>query len=83
MRYPADRLTTWVIDDGSQDRTQLLAELAERHPSLQVIHRERDAGEAKSGALNTALRSSVAIGLVLDADAQLQDDLLESSFLCP
>ena len=21
LRYPADRLTTWVIDDGSQDRT--------------------------------------------------------------
>ena len=42
LRYPADRLTTWVIDDGSQDRTpQLLDELAERHPSLQVIHRER------------------------------------------
>ena len=79
LRYPADRLTTWVIDDGSQDRTpQLLDELAERHPSLQVIHRERDAGEGKSGALNTALAQLTGEWLlVLDADAQLQDDLLE------
>ena len=79
LRYPADRLTTWVIDDGSQDRTpQLLDELAERHPSLQVIHRERDAGGGKSGALNTALAQLTGEWLlVLDADAQLQDDLLE------
>ena len=45
LRYPADRLTTWVIDDGSLDRTpQLLDQLAERHPGLNVIHRPRDAG---------------------------------------
>ena len=79
LRYPADRLSTWVIDDGSQDRTpQLLDALAERHPSLHVIHREPDAGGGKSGALNTALAQlSGEWLLVLDADAQLQDDLLE------
>ena len=79
LRYPPDRLSTWVIDDGSQDRTpQLLDELAERHPGLHVIHRERDAGGGKSGALNTALSQlSGEWLLVLDADAQLQDDLLE------
>ena len=79
LRYPADRLSTWVIDDGSQDRTpELLDALAERHPSLHVIHREPDAGGGKSGALNTALaRLSGEWLLVLDADAQLQDDLLE------
>ena len=79
LRYPADRLSTWVIDDGSQDRTpELLDALAERHPSLYVIHREPDAGGGKSGALNTALAQlSGEWLLVLDADAQLQDDLLE------
>ena len=79
LRYPADRLSTWVIDDGSQDRTpELLDALAERHPSLHVIHREPDAGGGKSGALNTALAQlSGEWLLVLDADAQLQDDLLE------
>ena len=79
LRYPADRMSTWVIDDGSQDRTpQLLDELADRHPGLRVIHRQRDAGGGKSGALNTALSQlSGEWLLVLDADAQLQDDLLE------
>ena len=63
LRYPADRLTTWVIDDGSQDRTpQLLDELAERHPSLQVIHRERDAGGANRGLSTQPWRSSLANG---------------------
>ena len=79
LRYPADRLTTWVIDDGSLDRTpELLDQLAERHPRLNVIHRPRNAGGGKSGALNTALAQlSGDWLLVLDADAQLQEDLLE------
>ena len=79
LRYPKGRLSTWVIDDGSLDRTpQILDELAERHPQLNVIHRKRDAGGGKSGALNTALTQLQGEWLlVLDADAQLQDDLLE------
>jgi 1,2-diacylglycerol 3-beta-glucosyltransferase len=68
-----------VIDDGSLDQTPaLLDALAENHPSLNVIHRPRDAGGGKSGALNTALAQLKGEWLlVLDADAQLQDDLLE------
>jgi 1,2-diacylglycerol 3-beta-glucosyltransferase len=79
LRYPTDRLSTWVIDDGSLDQTPaLLDALAENHPSLNVIHRPRDAGGGKSGALNTALAQLKGEWLlVLDADAQLQDDLLE------
>jgi 1,2-diacylglycerol 3-beta-glucosyltransferase len=79
LRYPADRLTTWVIDDGSLDRTaELLDDLAAQHPGLNVIHRQRNAGGGKSGALNTALGQLQGEWLlVLDADAQLQDDLLE------
>ena len=79
LRYPAERLTTWVIDDGSLDRTpELLDALAVRHPRLNVIHRQRNAGGGKSGALNAALaRLKGDWLLVLDADAQLQDDLLE------
>ena len=43
-----------------------------------MIHRQRNAGGGKSGALNTALsRLKGEWLLVLDADAQLQDDLLE------
>ena len=79
LRYPTDRLSTWVIDDGSLDQTPaLLDALAETHPNLNVIHRPRDAGGGKSGALNTALGQLKGEWLlVLDADAQLQDDLLE------
>ena len=79
LRYPAGRLSTWVIDDGSEDRTpQLLDALAQKHPQLQVIHRQRDAGGGKSGALNAALNQLKGEWLlVLDADAQLQEDLLE------
>jgi len=79
LRYPPGRLSTWVIDDGSQDRTpQLLDALAKKHPQLQVIHRQRDAGGGKSGALNAALAQLKGEWLlVLDADAQLQEDLLE------
>ena len=79
LRYPAERLTTWVIDDGSLDRTpELLDAMAARHPHLNVIHRQRNAGGGKSGALNAALaRLKGEWLLVLDADAQLQDDLLE------
>ena len=79
LHYPVDRLSTWVIDDGSLDQTPaLLDALAENHPSLNVIHRPRDAGGGKSGALNTALAQLKGEWLlVLDADAQLQVDLLE------
>ena len=79
LRYPSGQLTTWVIDDGSLDRTsELLDDLASQHPELNVIHRQRNAGGGKSGALNTALGSLKGEWLlVLDADAQLQDDLLE------
>ena len=79
LRYPGDRLSTWVINDGSLDRTpQLLDQLAKQHPGLNVIHRPRNAGGGKSGALNTALAQLRGEWLlVLDADAQLQDDLLE------
>ena len=79
LRYPSGQLTTWVIDDGSLDRTsELLDDLATQHPGLNVIHRQRNAGGGKSGALNTALdRLKGEWLLVLDADAQLQDDLLE------
>ncbi|BEV35452.1 glycosyltransferase [Synechococcus sp. M16CYN] len=79
LRYPADRLSIWVVDDGSLDRTPaLLDSLADRHPRLNVIHRSRDAGGGKSGALNAALAQLKGDWLlVLDADAQLQGDLLE------
>lgn len=79
LRWPEGQLTLWVVDDGSDDRTpELLAELQGRHPFLRVLRRPRDAGGGKSGALNLVLQQ---LGgrwmLVLDADADLQSDVLE------
>lgn len=77
--YAPGRLTVWVIDDGSEDCTPILLENLQRQfPCLQVLHRARDAGGGKSGALNAALTQCEGEWLlVLDADAQLQEDLLE------
>ncbi len=79
LRYPADRLTTWIVDDGSEDKTpDLLNELKPRYPNLNVIRRQRNEGGGKSGALNAALaQSSGEWILVLDADGQISDDQLE------
>ena len=79
LRYPADQLTTWIVDDGSEDKTpDLLDELKPQYPNLNVIRRQRNAGGGKSGALNAALaQSSGEWILVLDADGQISEDQLE------
>ena len=79
LRYPADRLSLCVVDDGSEDRTpDRLAALQDRFPALRVIRRPRNAGGGKSGALNAALAHTRGEWLlILDADAQLAEDQLE------
>lgn len=79
LRYPAERLRIWVVDDGSEDGTAAVLETCQRSvPQLQVLRRSRDAGGGKSGALNAVLPQLQGRWLlVLDADAQLQPDLLE------
>jgi len=79
LQWPTEQLRLWVIDDGSEDRTpQRLAELQTVHPQLKVLRRSRDAGGGKSGALNLVLQQLQGRWmLVLDADADLQSDLLQ------
>jgi 1,2-diacylglycerol 3-beta-glucosyltransferase len=79
LRWPAEQLRLWVIDDGSHDSTpQRLAELQGLYPQLRVLRRSRDAGGGKSGALNLVLPQLQGRWLlVLDADADLAPDLLE------
>ena len=79
LRWPADGLRLWVVDDGSEDRTpQRLAELQARHPQLRTLRRSRDSGGGKSGALNAVLGNLEGRWmLVLDADADLPPDWLE------
>lgn len=79
LRYPAERMLLWVIDDGSEDRTpEVLEELKNQAPLLRVLRRSRQAGGGKSGALNLVLPQLQGRWLlVLDADADLQEDVLE------
>ena len=76
--YPEHKLKIWIIDDGSQDRSPiLLEELSRTYQGLNIIRRSRSAGGGKSGALNEALAKSQGEWLlILDADAQLQEDVL-------
>ncbi len=78
LKYPKKKLFTYIIDDGSQDRTALLLEgLKARFPALRVINRRREAGGGKSGALNEALKQATGEWLfILDADAQMDADVL-------
>ncbi len=79
LRWPRERLQLWVIDDGSEDRTpEVLSELQEQHPQLRVLRRSRQAGGGKSAALNLAMEHLRGRWmLVLDADGDLQGDVLE------
>ncbi len=78
LNYPKQKLSIWIIDDGSQDGTPiLLEELNQQFPNLHIIRRSRSAGGGKSGALNQALGKVQGEWLlILDADAQLQEDSL-------
>ncbi len=79
ISYPEKKLSICIVDDGSKDKTPIiLDELINRFPRLNVIHRNFGAGGGKSGALNQALKKVDGKWLlVLDADAQLQDDLIQ------
>ncbi len=79
LSYPKEKLSIWIIDDGSQDGTScVLEDMEQQLPNLNVIRRTRAAGGGKSGALNEALRKLKGDWLlILDADAQLQEDSLE------
>ncbi len=76
--YPEDKLSIWIIDDGSEDNTpNLLKELSEKFSSLNVLTRTRMSGGGKSGALNSVLKKTEGDWLfILDADAQLQSNVL-------
>lgn len=92
LRYPADRYTVWVLDDGGTAqrrshpnpeialgaalRAEALQALCER-AGARYLTRERNEG-AKAGNLNAALASvSGELILVLDADHIPTDDFLE------
>ncbi len=78
IEYPEQKISIWIIDDGSQDRTPiLLNKLSKKFPSIHIHSRKRFSGGGKSGALNSVLKVINGEWLfILDADAQLQKDIL-------
>ena len=74
IEYPEEKLSLWIIDDGSQDRTpDLLHKLRQSFSRINVLSRPLMSGGGKSGALNSVLNKTDGEWLfILDADAQLQ-----------
>ena len=79
LRHGENQLQLWIVDDGSVDGTgEILDHLQECHSILHVIHRPPGAQGWKSGALNAVLPNLQGDWvLVLDADAQIDPELLE------
>ena len=78
IEYPEEKLSLWIIDDGSQDLTpNLLKELSTNFSRINVLSRSLMSGGGKSGALNSVLSKTNGDWLfILDADAQLQSNVL-------
>ena len=78
INYPTDRISFWIIDDGSQDNTNILIKsLIEKKENFNLLQRPRSAGGGKSGALNFALSKLNGDWVfILDADAQFNSDIL-------
>tara|TARA_B100001250_G_scaffold215553_1_gene184957 strand:- start:1349 stop:2665 length:1317 start_codon:yes stop_codon:yes gene_type:complete len=78
IEYPHEKISLWIIDDGSQDHTpDLLKELSTNFSRINVLSRSRMSGGGKSGALNSVLKKTDGEWLfILDADAQLQSNVL-------
>tara|TARA_Y100001968_G_scaffold332305_1_gene389952 strand:+ start:1197 stop:2510 length:1314 start_codon:yes stop_codon:yes gene_type:complete len=83
IRYPIEKISVWIIDDGSEDSTPYLIEnLIKQLPNFHLLKRSRNKGGGKSAALNDALLHLKNDWLlVLDADAQLNEDVLLRTIL--
>jgi cellulose synthase/poly-beta-1,6-N-acetylglucosamine synthase-like glycosyltransferase len=71
LTYPHDKLQVITIDDASSDDTRQIAEeFSNRHPFMEVLHRnEKTGGKGKASAMNAGLsRSTGEIVLCFDAD---------------
>ncbi|MEA5533475.1 glycosyltransferase family 2 protein [Crocosphaera sp. XPORK-15E] len=78
LDYPTEKYDLWVIDDNSTDQTpEILDQLAQQYPQLNIIHRPGGAEGGKSGALNEVFAKTQGdIIAVFDADAKVSKDLL-------
>ncbi|OGZ05008.1 MAG: hypothetical protein A2845_01885 [Candidatus Lloydbacteria bacterium RIFCSPHIGHO2_01_FULL_49_22] len=74
LKYPKDKLTIFIIDDGSTDNTLEVARQFEQHPQVKVFTKENG---GKFTALNLGLEHATSdlIGC-LDADSYVANDAL-------
>jgi cellulose synthase/poly-beta-1,6-N-acetylglucosamine synthase-like glycosyltransferase len=83
--YPRNKLEIMVVDDSTDDTTQLVQSYEKKHPELvTVIHREKRDG-FKAGALQAALdRSKGEFFVLFDADHVPASDFLRRMvpYLC-
>jgi glycosyltransferase involved in cell wall biosynthesis len=85
IRYPRDRFQIQVLDDSTDETRDIcrrkLAELANRHPELEIeyVHRVDRSG-FKAGALENGLRTATGeFVLIFDADFLPKADVLEKT----
>jgi cellulose synthase/poly-beta-1,6-N-acetylglucosamine synthase-like glycosyltransferase len=82
MRYPAERLRVFVVDDASTDRTpEVMAALRAEHGPRVVHLRREQGGQGKAHTLNHGLRRLLADDwaqavLIMDADVVFDRDAL-------
>lgn len=67
LDYPSDKLTIFLVDDGSRDNTWNVIKSFEKYPNIQVFHKENG---GKHTALNLGLEHATSefVGC-LDADS--------------
>jgi cellulose synthase/poly-beta-1,6-N-acetylglucosamine synthase-like glycosyltransferase len=85
IRYPRDRFQVQVLDDSTDETTEIcqrkVAQLRRQHPGLDIeyIHRKDRTG-FKAGALENGLRSAKGeLILIFDADFLPRPDVLEKT----
>lgn len=69
-----------LIDDRSEDNTaEVIKQIAEEHPNIKYLIREKDAFPGKSAVLNDALKMAKGEAiLVFDADARIKPDFIKN-----
>ncbi|MEM2917727.1 MAG: glycosyltransferase family 2 protein, partial [Candidatus Bathyarchaeia archaeon] len=80
LTFPKDKLQVIVIDDGSTDKTGIIAEqYSMMHPYILVVKRGKDdGGRGKASALNAGIKwADGEIILCFDADYYPQKDIIE------
>jgi cellulose synthase/poly-beta-1,6-N-acetylglucosamine synthase-like glycosyltransferase len=75
LDYPSDKLTIFIIDDGSRDGTWNLMQQYNNHPNIRIFHKENG---GKHTALNLGLKNleSEFVGC-LDADSFVHSQALK------